>query len=192
MLWVNTPPQPPMPESSAAADLPAISDAASPQTSATGGATMLAFALGGLQGAAAIVARRYLPHASDMITLAYLAASLVVVARVARGAAAMRVGGWAATYAVAFGLGVMSLAIILPNAVRAIATRDVPPLSNAAWGFAAWAPEAAMIASLAAASFGAGLLPRRLAIVCGVAVVLAAIVLILWRLDILPPYLAAI
>lgn len=170
LLWMNT---------------PEISrnDASEAESEAAAGVTLVLFCAIIQSVAMLFTPARYLPIAAA-IAIAHSAMIVTLAATLASSGAAIRLGGWTATYGVLLGLGAISLRHLLPQTlVFAEGERMRPPL-KVAHGFGAFALEAMILLAFGVASLAIERLPaRQLRVAIGVALILAAASLAGWRLQ---------
>ncbi len=141
----------------------------------------LACSLG--QGIAALMIDPSLAGYSGALMVTYAAMGAAIFACVCGTAAALSVGGWAMVYGVLFALGIMSLRQLIPMAVQTVTGGDSAALKHVAYGFGAYAPEAALILALAAAAMSIGWMGRRPQRIGGVTLLVVAAAWCAWRLS---------
>lgn len=171
ILWLNTP-----------QGVPA--GAGAPKASGYGTlwpALALACSLG--QGVAALMIDPSLAGYSGALMMTYAAMGAAIFACVCGTTAALSVGGWATVYGVLFAMGIMSLRQLIPMAVRTAAGDNTAALKHVAYGFGAYAPEAALMLALAAAAMSTGWMGRRPQRIGGVTLLVVAVVWCAWRLG---------
>ena len=102
----------------------------------------------------------------------------------------LRLGGWAATYGVLFGLGLISLCAMLPEVYHIVADGWLmsehgwprPPIVSVAYGFGTFAVEGTLLLMLGGAAAAAAGWPDAWRRIGGAIVILGAAALIVWRL----------
>ena len=170
LLWVNMPPVPTARQQRTPSEHPRAVEAL---------LLVLLCALG--QGAAAMVAG---PETISIrvVTMVYAGLAVALAARVAGAGACLRLGGWSATYGVLLGLGVISTVHLLPQTVRALRGDEGLVDVHVAYGFGRYALEATVLVGLGGLAVGARMLAPGIRRAAGVAVILAAVWLVAWRL----------
>ncbi len=171
ILWLNTPQGAP---------------AGSGPHKASGSGTLwpalaLACSLG--QGVAALMIDPSLAGYSGALMVTYAAMGVAIFACVCGTTAALSVGGWATVYGVLFAMGIMSLRQLIPMAVQTVAGDNTAALKHVAYGFGAYAPEAALMLALAAAAMSIGGMGRRPQRIGGFTLLVVAAVWCAWRLS---------
>ncbi len=173
LLWMNTPEH--------------SRDESSQLESQSGNGLTILLGCGLLQAAAiSFVPLRFLPISAGM-AIASAAMIVALGARIASPFAALRLGGWTATYGVLLGLGVMSLHQLLPTIPSAFSAHplrsDLPPI-RVAFGFGTFAIEATALLLLGSASLVAPRLASRAArLALGGLIIIAAAILAGWRMS---------
>lgn len=171
ILWLNTPQGAP---------------AGSGSAKASGSGTLwpalaLACSLG--QGVAALMIDPSLAGYSGALMVTYAAMGAAIFACVCGTTAALSVGGWASVYGVLFAMGIMSLRQLIPMMVQTVAGGNTAALKHVAYGFGAYAPEAALMLALGAGATSTGWMGRRLQRIGGVTLLVVAAVWCAWRLS---------
>ncbi len=172
ILWLNTPQRAPAGSGS---------NKASSGYGTLWPALALVCSLG--QGVAALMIDPSLAGYSGALMVTYAAMGAAIFACVCGTTAALSVGGWATVYGVLFAMGIMSLRQLIPMAVRTVAGDNTAALKHVAYGFGAYAPEAALMLALVAAAMsirGMGRRPQRIA---GVTLLVVAAAWCAWRLG---------
>lgn len=147
-------------------------------------ALALACSLG--QGVAALIALMIDPSLagySGALMVTYAAMGAAIFACVCGTTAALSVGGWATVYGVLFALGLMSLRQLIPMAVQTVTGGNTAALKHVAYGFGAYAPEAALMLALGAAATSTGWMGRRPQRIGGVTLLVVAAAWCAWRLS---------
>ncbi len=171
ILWLNTPQRAP-------------AGAGPPKASGSGTlwpALAMACSLG--QGVAALMIDPSLAGYSGALMVTYGAMGTAIFACVCGTTAALSVGGWATVYGVLFAMGFMSLRQLIPMAVQTVTGGDTAALKHVAYGFGAYAPEAALTLALVAAAMSIGGMGRRPQRIGGVTLLVVAAVWCAWRLS---------
>ena len=144
-------------------------------------ALALACSLG--QGVAALTIDPSLAGYSGALMVTYAAMGAAIFACVCGTTAALSVGGWATVYGVLFAMGILSLRQLIPMAVQTVTGDNTAALKHVAYGFGAYAPEAALILALAAAAMSIGRMGRHPQRIAGVTLLVVAAVWCAWRLS---------
>jgi hypothetical protein len=174
LLWLNTP------------KVEAVGATANPREDARGGWLLvgaLSCAVG--QGIVGLLVTPAVVGISGGVMVAYAAAVVVTVARIAGGGAGLRLGGWAAAYGVLLGLGVLALIHLLPQAVRALTDPHAQTTAHVAYGFGRYAGEATALVALGGAAVALRRLDRAVQTVAGAAVLALAVAAAAWRLAVM-------
>ena len=135
------------------------------------------------QGIAALMIDPSLAGYSGALMVTYAAMGAAIFACVCGTTAALSVGGWATVYGVLFAMGLMSLRQLIPMAVRTAAGDNTAALKHVAYGFGAYAPEAALMLALVATAMSMGGMGRRVQRIAGVTLLVVTAVWCAWRLG---------
>ena len=144
-------------------------------------ALALACSLG--QGVAALMIDPSLAGYSGALMVTYAAMSAAIFACVCGTTAALSVGGWATVYGVLFAMGIMSLRQLIPMTVQTVTGGNTAALKHVAYGFGAYAPEAALMLTLGAAATSTKWMGRRPQRIGGVILLVVAAAWCAWRLS---------
>ena len=120
---------------------------------------------------------------SGALMVTYAAMGGAIIACILGPGAAVAVGGWGAIYGVLFGLGLMSLREIVPLAIRTILGGDSTAFRHVAFGFGAYAPEAALMLAVAAVGASMGRIQPYVQRIIGICLAIATAMLCAWRLS---------
>jgi len=119
---------------------------------------------------------------SGAMMVATAAMSLSAAAVVAGPMAALRVGGWAAAYGVLFGIGLLSMARLLPATIQIVRDGHASGVNRIAFGFGAYAIEAIALLVMAGIAFLFDRIDARTARGLGWLIIIATALLTAWRL----------
>jgi hypothetical protein len=172
VLWINTPD-----------DLPG-SERPSQHETLAGWATIGVVLLAAGQAVASLwIAPEHVAY-SALIMLAHAGVIVAMSAFIAGPGIASRLGLWAASVGVLASLGILSLTHVLPRAIHAWTAEYIDPQPpQVAYGFGAYAFEATALLVLAPAMIALARLERTLQIIAGIAILLAALALVAWRVP---------
>ena len=120
---------------------------------------------------------------SGALMVTYAAMGSAIIACILGPGAAVAAGGWGAIYGVLFGLGLMSLREIVPLAIRTILGGDPTAFRHVAFGFGAYAPEAALMLAVAAVGASMGRIQPYVQRIAGICLAHAAAIWCAWRLS---------
>lgn len=173
LLWINTPDE----------AIYIHHDPSSPQARAGFGMTIALMAAIG-QGMTAFFINPPFAAISGAMMIAGAAMAISSAARLAGPNVTIRLGGWAATYGILFGLGLLSLLRLLPHswAILFDGQRSVP-LTRIAYGFGEYWIEAVIVLVFGGAAFVLPQVPRSVRKFVGMIFMVAAAVLAGWRLS---------
>jgi hypothetical protein len=181
LLWMNTPDPGPA--------KPAKDDPREAAAIGAGWGMMGALGCAVGHGAAVIMVPDDLWPVSGGVTLGGVAILLAWAARLAGPNAALRIGGWTAAFGVLFGLGVLSLTVMIPFAFRVLVgvaghgdLYGTSRTTDAAYGFERFALEGLLLVVLGATAVGISRLSRFGKAVTGWLLFVGAAALIAWRL----------
>lgn len=135
------------------------------------------------QGIVALMIDPSLEAFSGALMITHAAVGMAIVACICGSNAAISVGGWANVYGVLFVLGLMSLKQLIPMTVRTVTGGDTAVLKRVAYGFGAYALEAAMMLAIAAGAASVGRLKRPVERIGGVILLIVAAAWCAWRLS---------
>lgn len=169
VLWANTP------------DMPRPDNAEDDQPQVWMGMVLVVICAF-LMGVSAAFIEASLRWLSASIMLLYGGIALLLTAMYAGPAACMRVGTWAAAVGVLLALGGLSIMQMLPQAVRLIMGGEAEDVRRIAYGFGAYAFEAAMLLVLPLFMLAIWNLPRGGRTLAGVVAIAVAAALTVWRL----------
>ena len=113
------------------------------------------------------------------------AMALAWTGRIAGQGACVRIGAWLTTYGVLFGLGVLSLAHLLPEAIKVVTQwqrSEQSPGLRVAFGFGSLAGEAAAVVAACMLLAVMHRLPRAVHFVLGTSIIFLALGGATWRL----------
>jgi hypothetical protein len=175
LLWLNTPDGHP--------HEPARQD----DELRAGAAMTLALCCAIGQGAAAHFAGPDWAAISGALMIGHAAIILAAAARIAGADIALRLGGWAATYGLAFGLGLASLLFMMPTVIGAIVGAEVTPTARIAFGFGNYAFESMGLLLLGPAALLMARLPVAMRRLVGSLALLVAAALAAGRLAAIAP-----
>jgi hypothetical protein len=179
VLWMNTPEL-----------LPEKGDASRPlddNSAAAGFSMIVALGCGLVQGAISLkVDDRFAPICGALV-MANAGMIVAWAARTAGPGVAIRIGGWAAIYGITLGLGVLSLLMMIPQAMHVLREEPVSRAMRVANGFGMYALEGTLlIAAAAIMASGSALRVRKIWLyrVAGLLLIGAAAALSGWRLAV--------
>ena len=135
------------------------------------------------QGIVALMIDPSLEAFSGALMITHAAMGMAIVACICGSNAAISVGGWANVYGVLFVLGLMSLKQLIPMTVRTVTGGDTAVLKRVAYGFGAYALEAALMLAIAAGAASVGRLKPPLERIGGVILLIVAAAWCAWRLS---------
>ncbi|UCD76662.1 MAG: hypothetical protein JSV91_07000 [Phycisphaerales bacterium] len=178
LMWMNTPGAGPEHETADGA------------TVRTGWALVLAVLCAAGQGCVALYSDIEIRPWVAAVSLAYATVVLALAARTAGGGACVRLGGWAATYGVLFGMGLISLCALVPEVYHIVADGWMmsehrwprPPIASVAYGFGTFAVEGTLLLMLGGLAAAAARTPESWRRIAGAIVLLGAAALIVCRL----------
>jgi hypothetical protein len=119
---------------------------------------------------------------SEIMAIMYALLALAFIARVTGPRACARVGLWSAALGVFFGLGLISLSSMIPEALRILRFGHGQPLNKIASGFGMLAPEAAGVIVVAGLAIALPRFRSSVSLVLGVVVVSTAMTAAVIRL----------
>jgi hypothetical protein len=170
LLWINTP-------------LDRLTAAHNQQNDAGAGLAITAAAPCALiQGLAMLHADDQTRLSSGALAIVSAAVVLAAAARISGPAACLRLAMWSAALGVFFGIGLISLMHMLPEAIRAIRTGEAGPVHRVARGFGAFAPEASALLLVCAFQLVHQRLRSQYVAWIGIAALMAASAAVVWRL----------
>lgn len=168
LMWLNTPTAPQEP---------------SVRGQRASSALLLATLLSVGHGVAVLLAGSEVASISTSLMVATGVLSLALIAAIVPGDAALRAGGWAATYGVLFGLGILSLVRLVPISFDVAQEQSIGPANFVVGrGFGVYAPEAIALLVLGGAAYAATQLPDRPRRILGAIALLGLAVGGAWRL----------
>ena len=136
-----------------------------------------------VHGFVALMIDPNLAGVSGAVMITYAAMGAAIVACVCGSSAAISVGGWANIYGVLFVLGLLSLRQLIPMTVATVTGGDTAVLKRVAYGFGAYALEAAFMLAIVAGAVFTGRLERRVERIGGVVLLIIAAAWCAWRLS---------
>jgi hypothetical protein len=172
LLWLNTP------------DMYQHSDDAPPDAAQLRAGAGIGIALLGAIGAGVATIWIAPDHErfSGAMMLATAAMTLGAAARYASPAIAIRLGLWAAVYGVLFGLGLLSMARLLPATLQIVRGESSHGINRIAFGFGAYSIEAVSLLVVVGIALIQDRIDRTSARIIGFAIVIGASLLAAWRL----------
>jgi hypothetical protein len=166
LLWINTPSDAEDSQHGAMAH-------ASEKRAGLGMAAMVSCSL--VQGHVVMNMRGPLTMVSEIMVFMYAVLALAFIAKIAGPQVCARVGLWGAALGVFFGLGLISLSSMIPEALRILRFGHGQPLNKIASGFGMLAPEAAGVIVVAGLAIALPRMRSGSALTLGVRVVGAAL-----------------
>lgn len=178
LLWINTPSDPGVRGRQVVSE---VHD----RRAGLGMAAMVSCAI--VQGHVMMALHGPLTFISAAMALTYAVFALAFTARIAGPQACARVGLWAAALGVFFGLGLISLSHMVPEALRILRLGYGEPVNKIASGFGMLAPEAAGLIVAAGLAIAMPWLRNRTSLSTGLLVVVAGMAAVVVRLLMLRP-----